>query len=158
MIYSCLNSKTSSTNSRSMSFSKYSKLTSFFEFIPPPHWLFCYTRFLSNSPSCWYSLGNTNQSSLKILKVVRLVQLLPPRCGLAQLTTASAGQEGEEISRLVVGEMASFLLSLSQNLDISKGFHGKEGKECDGQEGCVLSWTSLRPFFFLLVGLCWDYI
>lgn len=157
MIYSCLNSKTVPPTPETWVFLSVVSWPPFLSLFSP-HWLFCYTRFLSNSPSRWYSVGNTNQSSLKILKVMRLVQLTPPRCGLARLTTASAGQEGEEISKLVVGEMASFLLSLSQNSDISKGFHGKEGKECDGQEGCVLSWTSLRPFFFLLAGLCWDYI
>lgn len=133
-----------------MSFSKclsWSFLSLFF-----PHWLFCYTRFPSNSPSRWYSLRNTNQSPLKILKVMCLVQLLPPRCGLAQLTTTSAGQEGEEISKLVVREMTSFRLSLSQNSDIENGSHGKEGMECDGQEGCVLSWASLRLVFLSLCG------
>lgn len=150
MIYSCPNSKTSLPTPEEwvfLSILSWSFLGLFF-----PHWLFCYTRFLSNSPSHWYSLRNTNQSPLKILKVMCLVQLLPPRCGLAQLTTTSAGQEGEEISKLAVREMASFRLSLPQNSDIENGSHGKEGMECDGQKGCVFSWASLRLVFLSLSG------
>lgn len=110
-------SKTNSTNSRRMSFLRIRiwlpVLSLYF-----PHWLFSYTRFISKSLSHCYSLGNTNQPYLKILKVMCLLQLLLPRCGLAQHIYCQCRISGGEISKQVVWEMASFLLTLSQTSDM----------------------------------------